>query len=457
MENSALLLCAAFLFLCCAGTAPASKSSRFDLVPLQTEQDPTGDGSARSSPPAASQTNPQEITGYTLAPDRYKKARDLGRIEFRLRIAETLYGLFVLCLVLQWRIAPKYRDWVEKASSRRILQGLIFGPLIIFTIDILNFPVEVYGHWLERAFGLSVQKWGSWTWDQTKGEIISIIGGTILLTILYAVIRRSPRRWWFHFWLVSLPIIVFVVFLEPLVVDPLFHKFEPLAQKDPALTAALEQMVQRTGKHIPPERMFWMGAAQKSTEIDAYVTGVGGSKRIVIWDNTLADLTQPEIVLVTGHEMGHYVLNHIPKGIAFYSIFLMVVFYLGYRSLGWMLRGWGTKWAIRGVDDWASLPALLLLLSVFSVVGDPITSALSRHIEHQADQYGLEVTHGLTPNSSQVAAGALEVLGNIDLGDPDPNPVDVFLFYTHPPISERIRFALTYNPWANGGHGEFVH
>lgn len=457
MKNSALLVCAGVLVLCWAGNSRASKSDRFHLVSVQTAQGPTLAPQAQVSPSDATQTSPQEITGYTLPPDRYKKARNLGRIEFRLRITDTFYGLLVLWLILQWKIAPKYRDWAEKASSRRILQGLIFGPLVIVTMDLFNEPIEIYGHWVERAFGLSVQGWGSWTWDQAKGEAVSIIGGTILLLILYAVIRRRPQRWWFYFWLVSLPIIVFVIFLEPLVVDPLFHKFEPLARKDPTLTAALEQMLQRTGKHIPPERMFWMGAAQKSTEIDAYVTGVGGSKRIVVWDTTIADLTQPEIVFVTGHEMGHYVLNHIPKGIAFYAIFLIVAFYLGYRGIGWMVRRWGTKWAIRGVDDWASFPALLLLLSIFSVVADPITNAFSRHIEHQADQYGLEVTHGLTPDASQVAAHAFNVLGNVDLADPKPNPIGVFLFYTHPSISERIHFAVTYDPWAKGGHGEFVH
>jgi len=111
---------------------------------------------------------------------------------------------------------------------------------------------------------------------------------------------------------------------------------------------------------------------------------------------------------------------------------------------------------VRGLDDWASLPALLFLLSVFSFVATPVASTISRHYEHQADQYGLEVTHGLTPDSGQVAAQAFQVLGEVGLSDPDPNPVQVFLFYDHPSIPDRIRFCLTYDPWAGGGHGEFV-
>jgi len=145
-----------------------------------------------------------------------------------------------------------------------------------------------------------------------------------------------------------------------------------------------------------------------------------------------------------------------------FAVVLLIAFYLGYRTVGWVLSRFGARWKIRnvddrgGLDDWASLPVLLLLLSIFSFVVTPIGSAFSRYLEHQADQYGLEVTHGLTPDSSQVAARAFQVLGEVGLSDPDPNPVNVFLFYDHPPISSRVKFCVTYNPWASGGQGEFV-
>jgi STE24 endopeptidase len=255
---------------------------------------------------------------------------------------------------------------------------------------------------------------------------------------------------------VSLPIAVILVFIQPLIVDPMFHKFEPLQLKDPALTASLETMVQRAGVNIPPERMFWMGAGEKTTELNAYVTGIGASKRIVVWDTTISKMNTPQIVLVAGHETGHYVLNHIWKGLLFAAVFLFVLFYLGFRTIGWLLRRFGAAWGIRGVDDWASLPALLLLLSVYSFIANPVQSAVSRYFEHQADQYGLEVTHGLIPDSSQVAAQAFQVLGEVDLSDPTPSPITVFMFYSHPPIPDRIRFSLTYDPWDKGEQPEFV-
>ena len=417
---------------------------------------PASAAQAPSSPAATPQPTGKKVTAYTLPPETYKKARDLSRIHFRLALIGFVYGLFVLWLILQLRLAPKYRDWAEKFSSKIFPQALVFVPLFLLTAAVLGLPADIYGNWVERKFGISIQSWGSWTWDWAKGQFLGVCLGILLISILYRVIRRSPRRWWFFFWLISLPIAVLLVFLQPLVVDPMFHKFEPLSQKDPALTVSLEQMVQRAGQTIPPERMFWMGAGEKTTSLNAYVTGLGASKRIVVWDTTIAKMTTPQIVFVSGHEMGHYVLNHIWKGLAFAAVMLFVLFYLGYRTIGWVLARWGTRWGIRGLNDWASFPALLLLLSIFGFIAGPINSAVSRYDEHQADQYGLEVTHGLTPDSGQIAAQAFQVLGEVDLSDPEPNPVNVFLFYSHPPIPDRVIYSLTYNPWANGGTGEFV-
>jgi STE24 endopeptidase len=398
----------------------------------------------------------ERVTAYTLPPDLYKKAHDLRHIQFRLALLGFIYGVFVLWLMLRWKVAAKYRDWAEQASVRRIVQSILFAPLLLLTIAVLTLPLDVYGEWVEKAYGISIQSWGSWGLDWVKGELINLVLGTLLIAFLYGVIRRSARRWWFYFWLITLPIGLCVVFLQPLVIDPMFHQFEPLQQKDPALTASLERLVQKAGQNIPPERMFWMGAGEKTTALNAYVTGIGSSKRIVVWDTTIAKMNTPQIVFVAGHEMGHYVLQHLPKGLTLAALSLLVMFYLGYRCVGWVLARCGPAWGIRGLDDWASLPVLVLLFTVFSFVGNPLGSAFSRYFEHQADQYGLEVTHGLTPDSGQIAAQAFQVLGEVGLSDPDPNPVDVFLFYDHPPVTERVQFSLTYDPWVSGGPGEFV-
>jgi Zn-dependent protease with chaperone function len=448
---AAMILALSFVPAKPAGATPPQVSSQSPKTSPASGASPAPAATAQSQP-----TTPQRITKYMLPPDRYQKARNLAKIHFRFALISFVYGLVVLWLILRWKLSAKYRTLAESAFSKRFLQALIFSPLIILTIDVFELPTGIYQNWVSRQYGLSVQSWGSWFWDWTKSELISIILGIILIWLLYAVIRKSPQRWWFYFWLVSLPILLLVFFLSPLVIDPLFHKFEPLAQKDPALTASLEKLVQRAGQDIPPERMFWMNASEKTTAVDAYVTGFGSSKRIVVLDTTIAKATTPQIVYVAGHEMGHYVLEHIPKALAFFAILLLVFFYLVYRSVGGVLALWGARWEVRSVEDWASLPALMLILSVLFFIANPISSAFSRYQEHQADQYGLEVTHGLTPDSGQVAAQGFNLLGDVDLADPEPNPVDVLLFYSHPSIPDRIQFALTYDPWSHGQSGEFV-
>ena len=449
-QRSVLILLAALAWL---SLRPSSILARQSATAPTTEPETLSRNSTATPPEQAAKT----ITAYTLAPDLYEKTKHLDRVRLIFLVVSSIYSLLILWLFLGWKLGPKYRDWAEGTSSKLFVQVLVFSPLLILTLDILDLPVSVFEQWELRNYGLSVQRWGSWAWDWTKGEFVNVIIGIILIAILYAVLRKSPRRWWFYFWLAALPLGVLLIFLQPLVIDPLFHKFEPLQQKDPALTAALERMVARAGGNIPPERMYWMNASEKVNELNAYVTGIGGSKRIVVWDTTIAKMTTPEIVSVAGHEMGHYVLNHIPKGLAIYALGSLVLFYLGYRSIGWLLKWCGTRWGIRATEDLASLPALLLLFSVFLLILTPVTNGISRYFEHQADQYSLEVTHGLTPDSGQVAAQAFQVLGEVDLEYPDPNRLDVLLTDDHPPTRDRVRFALTYDPWSKGGTGEFVH
>jgi Zn-dependent protease with chaperone function len=396
------------------------------------------------------------IVAYTLPPERAQKAHDLNRRHFRALLLSLCYGILVLWLLIRLRLATTYRAWAERASASRIVQAIVFVPLLMFTIDLLQLPFEIYSHELSLSYGLSIQNWPSWFWDWTKAELVYIIIATIFIWLLYAIIRKSARRWWLYFWFASLPAALFLVFLTPLIIDPLFHKFEPLAQKDPALTAALQKLVQRAGQTIPAERMFWMGAAEKTTTLNAYVTGFGASKRIVVWDTTIAKLSTPQIVFVAGHEMGHYVLQHVVKGLVLGALGLLVAFYLGFRCIRWALSRWGSWWRICGLDDWASLPVLLLLFSLFNFAGSPLAGAVSRHFEHQADQYALEVTHGLTEESGQVGAQAFQVLGDVGLSDPDPHPLFVFLFYDHPPIRDRVQFCLTYDPWSQGRSPAFV-
>jgi STE24 endopeptidase len=410
--------------------------------------------------PQASPSNVQtlscEVTSFTLPPAEYRKARDYNRINYRLYFLGTIYGLLILLLILRASIAPAFRNLAERASRNRFLQVAIFTPLFLGFLSILNLPIQIYDHHVNLTYAISVQSWTSWFWDWLESELISLIPGIILVYILYKVLRRSPRRWWFYFWLATLPIVALLIFLQPLIVDPLFHKFEPLQASHPEVVAALERVVRRAGLQIPPERMFLMVASEKTTAIDAYVTGFGASKRVVVYDTTIPHMNPSQIAYVFGHEMGHYVLNHIYQGMLFAAALGFFVLWLASRLANAMLARWSAPWGIRSLDDLASLPMLLLLASLLMIPITPISSAFSRHIEHQADQYGLEVTHGITPDSGQVAAQSFQILGEVDLSDPRPNRFVKFWLYDHPWIGDRIRFALEYHPWAEGSSTKWV-
>ena len=414
---------------------------------------------ASATPPAATSPNLEprrKIKEYTLPPDLYRKARNRSRINFASLVLGFFYTLFVLWFILHRKLSAKFRDWAEKVSQVRFLQALIFTPLVVLTIAVLQLPLDLFNEEILKIYKISVQPWPSWVADWAKAQLLTIVVGSMLVWLLYAVIRKSPARWWFYFWLLSLPIMLFIFFVSPYVVEPMFNKFEPLLAKAPQLIAPLERVTRRAGQEIPPEHMFWMQASEKTIATNAYVSGFGASKRIVIWDTTIAQETPDEVVADFGHEMGHYVLGHIWKGLAFFAAMIFLLLYLGYRSIGWVLSSWGTQWGIRGFDDWASLPALLLLLTLYGFVGSTAGNAFSRFQENQADIFGLEVTHNILADPGQACAWSFQNFGEKVLVNPDPNPLQVFLFYDHPPVRDRIRLCVNYDPWSKGESPQFV-
>ena len=393
---------------------------------------------------------------YSLPPDKLTKAYALYLLHGTLYLVTTLWGLFVLWLMLRTRFGPRLRDLAQGISRRRFVQAVVVMSLFMVVVDIAQLPFDLYEQHVSLRYGLSVQGWGSWFGDWGKGLLLGCIFASILGWILYGVLRRTSRRWWFYFWLALIPVVVFVIFIEPIWIEPLFNKFAPLSDHHPDLVAQLERVVHRGGMDIPPQRMFEMKASEKTTELNAYVTGFGATKRVVVWDTTMRHMTTPEILFVFGHEMGHYVLGHIPKEIGIDLLLLLVLFYLGYRLANWLLARHGARWDIRDLADWASLPLLMLILSVLAFFATPAFNAVSRHFEHQADRYGLEVIHGLIPDAPIAAARAFQELGEVSLDYPYVNKFWEFWAWNHPTIRDRMIFVQTYDPWAEGKQGEFV-
>jgi Zn-dependent protease with chaperone function len=445
-----LLLCAC---LCCAGVghAVAEPLVHAHAAPAPPQTNPS------QNPPAETRTPEQTKTEqYTLSHERYEKAVAYSRAGYTLYFVSYFLGTLFLVLILRLGVAAKFRDIAETWSDKRWAQALVFVPLLFLTIHLLHLPVRIYWHALSLHYEQSIQGWGSWFWDWTKGELLDIGFGIVMVLILFAVMRRSPRRWWLYFWFPAVLIFLGLIVISPLVIDPLFNKFEPLNKEHAELVQSIEKLTKRAGVPIPPERIFLMAASKKTNTINAYVTGLGASKRIVVWDTLLQKTTEDETLVVVGHELGHYVLGHVRNGFLLGAAGLLVALYLLFRGLHWALDRWAKDWKISGPEDWASLAVLLVILQVLLFFSSPVINGVSRMVEHAADVYGLEVIHGLIPDSQEVAAHTFQIEGELDLEDPNPPAFITFWLYSHPPLAERLVFAYSYDPWSKGESPKYV-
>jgi len=408
----------------------------------------------QSTPPAVPQ---QPKSGeYVLSHDRYEKAVTYSRAAYTMYFVSVGLDVLALLILLRIGIAARFRDWAENVSDKRWIQAVVFVPLLVVTVDVIALPLRLYGHVLSLRYEMSVQTWGSWFADWAKEQLLMAGFALIFALILSAIMRRSPRRWWLYLWFAALPVVLCIVFLSPWFIDPLFNKFEPLEATQPELVAAIENLTKHAGVPIAPDRMFLMRASEKTNEVDAYVTGLGASKRVVVWDTTIQKATTNETLFIVGHELGHYVLGHVWKGFLFAAALMLIGFYALFRALHWALGRWGGDWRIYGPEDWASFAVLLLLVEIGMFLVSPVANGFSRMQEHAADVYGLEVTHGIIPDSSEVAAQSFQVLGEVDLADPNPSEFITFWLYSHPPLAERLVFAHSYDPWSKGESPKYV-
>jgi len=393
---------------------------------------------------------------FRLSPEKYRKAVAYSRAAYTLYFVSVAWGIVVLVVLLKTRLVARWRYLVEGVSGNWIVQGLIFVSSLFVFLGVTELPIRVYWHSLALKYEQSIERWGPWIWDWTKEELINAVFGLVGGVILLWVIREAPKRWWLYFWFVSIPLVLFVALITPWVLDSMFHKFTPLAERNPQLVASIQKLTEHAGEPIPPERMFLMEASTKTNQIDAYVTGIGASKRVVVWDNTIRKMSPDEVLFVVGHELGHYVLRHVMKGIAFALAGILAALYVAYHALQWMLRRWGEAWSVRGQEDWAALAVLLLIASVLGFLSEPIGNGFSRRVEHAADVYALEVIHGIVPNAQETAAHSFQVMGELDLADPAPPKIITLWLYSHPPLAERLKFAHDYDPWSKGEKPKYV-
>ena len=368
-----------------------------------------------------------------------------------LGFAAPLYALLVTILILFSGLAAKMRDLARDLGGRLYVRVLAF--LLLYTLAdfVLRFPLIWYeGFALEHQYGLSTHGFGGWLADEGKQLMVDIVlfGVVPILWVVYRALQRWPRSWWLPMALGAMPLLVVGTLIQPLVIDPLYNKFTPL--QNAGLKAHILELAARA--EIPGRAVYQVDRSAQTVKYNAYVNGFGASQRIVLWDTTLKGMSEDEILFVVGHEMGHYRLRHIWKGIVAYSLLSVVLFFLTARLTGWALRRFGPHWDIAEPGDVASMPLLAAVLALLTLIAQPAVNAYERGIEREADLFAIELTR-----DNDAGARAFLKLGSQNRSDPEPPPFVTFFEYTHPPLMERIRLALDYRPWEQGKANRYFH
>jgi Zn-dependent protease with chaperone function len=391
---------------------------------------------------------------YDPPPEVRQKAIALHRQIDVLHFGSVAWDLAVLLLLIRARVGQRFRDAAVRRFRSRFLQNAATTVAILAALWVADLPVAAYRHWLSLRYGLSVQRWGPWFLDVLKGDLIAGVIAALLIVAMLAAARRWPARWWVYGWALCVATMAALTYLSPLVFEPLFFEFKPLAGTNPALTAGLKSVAARAGYAIPEDRIYEMDASTKTRAVNAYMTGFGHSRRIVIWDTTLRALTPAEVESVFAHELGHYALHHIPQSLALGAAGLFMVLWLIRFGLARFIAQ--PERGLRGFDDPAVLPVVFAAALVVSFVAEPIVNTYSRWQEHQADIYELEAMHGLVADAGRNSAEVGRKMAEIDLDDPEPNRFIAFWMYTHPTTQDRIYFAQTYDAWPPGKRPKYV-
>ncbi len=401
-----------------AASAPPRSAPSGDAADF----DPTGDPAGPVVVPAPSE---QAL--------RYHRSGNL------LWAVDQILGLALPALLLFTGLSARMR-----AVAATIGRGHFYPTLVIYLallfglLFLVQLPFSFYvGYLREHAYGLSTQRFGKWFGDELKGLAVGLLVGALVLWVPYWLLSRSPAHWWLWTGALSLPFFTLVLLVTPVFIAPLFNKFGPM--HDQALERQVLAVAARAG--VEGARVYEVNKSVDTEKVNAYVTGVGSTKRIVLWDTLLAKLTPRQTRFVVGHELGHYVLGHVWINILISSGLALLALYGVHRTADLLLAVFGARFGFDRLSDVASMPLLMLLLSLFSLVISPAALALSRYHEREADRFGLELTH-----DKYAGATAFVRLQEQNLAVPRPSWLYKVLRASHPPIGERVDFINRWQP-----------
>jgi len=398
--------------------------------------------SALAQPPApASSTSPGSNLDPTAATAAYlasvppaEKARSDAYFEggYWLILWDFLAGAVVYLILLRTRLSSRMRDFAQRLTKRKPLQTWVYWMQYLVLTSIVFSPLSVYeGFFREHKYGLANQTFGPWMGDQMKGFLISLILGGLGLMLFYGVLRRASKSWWLWGSLTAILLLAVASLIAPIYIAPLFNKYKKLEDsrvKDPILSLA-------RANGITVHDVYEVDASRQSKRVSANVSGFLGTERITLNDNLLNRCTLPEIDAVMGHEMGHYVLHHVYKGVLFFGVLIVI----GFAAVRWafdrIVASKGASWGVSDVGDVASLPLFILLISTYFFLLTPVTNSYIRTEEAEADLFGLNATR-LPDGMAKVA---------LKLGEYrklDPGKLEEIVFFDHPSGRSRIAMAM---------------
>jgi len=343
-----------------------------------------------------------------------------------------LAGAVISLLLLNLRWSAQLRQRAERLTRFKFLQTLLYWGQYLILTYVLGFPLAVYeGFFREHQYGLATQSFGAWLGDEGKGLLLNVLLMGLAVALLFAIVRRLQKTWWIWGAVASVVLVVIGVLIGPVFLQPVFNT--PKKLSDPRITTPILSLARANG--IPVHDLYEIDASKQTNRMSANVSGFASTMRITLNDNLVRRGAPEEIQAVMGHEMGHYVLNHIPKMIMFLLIVIVTMFALLRWSLTWALARWGERWQITGLSDPAILPLVMLVASLFFFVLTPVMNTFIRTHEHEADMYGVNA-------SRQPDGFALAALHLAEYRKMSPTPLEEVLFYDHPSGRNRIYRAM---------------
>lgn len=357
------------------------------------------------------------------------EARRYNRIRRWLGITDFAVGFAFLVILLVTRWSDSLRDLAYRMGFQNYSLSLFMYLLLILSISkALGLGLEYYGFRLERSFKLSSQRFGSWLWDEIKGFLVSLVLGTVVMELLYFTIRQWPQNWWMLAWALFMVLFVLLAQLAPVVLFPIFYKFEPL--EDEELRRRMVVLGERAGTRV--RGVYRWKLSEKSNKANAALTGLGGTRRIILADTLLDNYTPDEIEAVLAHELGHHVHRHILK-----SIFVQAaVTFVGFWAANWTLHYAVDHHMFEELSDFANIPLLALVSVVLGFLLMPALNAYSRFNERQADRYAFESIASVDPFVS-----SMNKLAEQNLAERTPSKWVEWFFHSHPSISRRLAAA----------------